>query len=106
MKNTTIRQALQHVADYPQPVDDELLNMPVHEMVARALFDIANRPDASVRGSMTKANRARKIILERMGGKRRSGTTPPTGGTVAVEFVDLTQGALDAPAAEPEGSDQ
>ena len=51
MKNVTIRQALQHVADFPQPLDDEVLQMPVYELVARSLFDIANRPDASVRGS-------------------------------------------------------
>lgn len=98
MKHTTIRQALQHVADYPQPVTDEVVNMPVSELVARALYDIANQPDASVRGSMAKANKARKIILDRMGGRRRSGTTPPSGGTVPIEFVDLTGGALDGPA--------
>lgn len=104
MKNTTIRQALRHVADYPQPADDDLTNMPVHEMVCRALFDIANRPDANVRGSMARANKARKMIFERMDGKRRTGTTPPTGGTVPIEFVDLTGGALNAPATvDPEG---
>lgn len=97
MKHTSIRQALQHVADYPQLVDDEVINMPVSELVARALFDIANQPNAAVRGSMSRANKARKIILDRMGGRRRSGTTPSSGGTVPIEFVDLTGGVLDAP---------
>jgi hypothetical protein len=71
MKPVSIRQALQHVADYPEPVDDVVLNMPVHECVARALFDIANRPDQSVRGSMSRANKARKMIMDRLAGKRR-----------------------------------
>lgn len=102
VKNTTIRQALQHVADYPNPVDDESINAPVHELVARALYDIANHPDASVRGSMAKANKARKMIFDRLGGRRRAGTPPQSGGTVAVEFVDMTGGALNAGPAEPE----
>lgn len=89
VKSVTIRQALQHVADYPNPVDDEVVNHPVHELVARALYDIANRPDASVRGSMTRANRARKIILDRMVGKRRPGTKPATDEHADLEFLDL-----------------
>lgn len=94
MKSVTIRQALQHVADYPNPVDDEVVQAPAYELVARSLFDIANRPDASVRGSMARANKARKMILERMEGKRRSGTTPSTREVQQVEFVDLTGGEL------------
>ena len=76
MKGVTIRQALQHVADYPEPVTDEVINTHVHELVCRTLFDIANRPDAGVRGSMTRANRARKMVLDRMAGRRRAGTKP------------------------------
>jgi hypothetical protein len=96
MKHVSIRQALQHVADYPEPVTDDTINMPVYEMVSRTLFDIANRPDAGVRGSMTKANRARKMILDRMAGKRRAGTKPPTKKASSLEFVDLTGGELSA----------
>lgn len=95
MKNVTIRQALQHVADYPNPVDDEVLQAPVYELVARALFDISNRPDQSVRGSMTRANKARKMILDRMVGKRRAGSTPATREVVQIDFIDLTGGELD-----------
>ena len=95
MKVVTIRQALQHVADYPRPLDDDLLQMPVHELVSRALFDIANRPDASVKGSMTRANRARKMILDRMVGKRRAGSHPATREVVTIDFVDLTGGELE-----------
>lgn len=94
MKTVTIRQALQQVADYPQPLSDEVIQMPVHELVSRALFDIANRPDASERGSMARANKARKMILDRMVGKRRAGSHPATRTRVSVEFVDLTGGEL------------
>lgn len=95
MKTVTIRQALQHVADYPNTVDDDMINAPVHELVCRALFEISNRPDASVRGSMARANKARKMILDRMVGKRRAGTVPTTGEHVEVEFKDLGTSELE-----------
>lgn len=91
----TIRQALRHVADYPEPITDEWLQVPVYELVARTLFDIANRPDVNVRGSMGKANKARKLILERMDGTRRSGSHPATRNGTAVEFIDMTGGELE-----------
>lgn len=94
MKIVTIRQALQQVADYPVQLSDDLLQAPVYELVARSLFDIANRPDASVRGSMAKANKARKMILDRMVGKRRAGSHPATREVIQVEFIDLTGGEL------------
>lgn len=94
MKMVSIRQALQHVADYPNPVDDNVITHPTYELVARTLFDIANRPDANVRGSMTRANKARKIILERLEGKRRAGTKPVVPVDTQVEFHDLTGGEL------------
>lgn len=104
MKSVTIRQSLQHVADYPNPIDDNVLQHPVHELISRSLFDIANRPDASVRGSLTRANRARKMILDRMGGRRRAGTAPPVKQESSLTFVDLTGGELDAgEEASPEG---
>lgn len=91
-RHVTVRQALQNVADYPVPLTDEVIQMPVHELVARALFDIANRPDAAQRGSMTRANKARKMILDRLVGKRRAGSHPATRTEVQIEFVDLTGG--------------
>jgi hypothetical protein len=101
VKGVTIRQALQQVADYPEPLTDEVIQMPTHECVARALFDIANRPDASVRGSLARANKARKMILDRMAGKRRAGTRPVVKQHADLEFVDLTGGEIGVgPAAE------
>lgn len=94
MKQVTVRQALQQVADYPTPLNDEVIQYPVHELVARTLFDIANRPDANVRGSMTRANKARRMILDRLVGRRRPGSHPATRTTVEIEFVDLA-GELD-----------
>lgn len=90
MQKRTVRQALQYVADYPTPVDDEVLTMPTHELIARTLFDIANKPDANVRGSMSRANRARKLIMDRMDGKRRSGTQPVKPSTDELKIRDLT----------------
>jgi hypothetical protein len=90
MKNVTVRQALQFVADYPEPLTDEVIQMPTYELVARTLFDIANRPDASVSGSMAKANKARRIILDRLVGRRRAGSHPATRTTTNIDFVDLT----------------
>jgi hypothetical protein len=71
MSRTSIRQALQHVA---------------------------NSPDPRVRGSSTRANKARKQILDRMDGKRRTGTTPPVHDGRTLEFFDMTGGEISAPA--------
>lgn len=90
MKIITIRAALQHVADNPKMLTDELIQVPVHELVCRSLFEIANRPDSSQRGSLARANRARKMILDRLVGKRRPGSHPATRGKVEIDFVDLT----------------
>lgn len=81
---------MNYVADNPVLTTDELIQLPVHELVVRALFDIANTPDATVRGSLGRANRARKIIFERMVGKRRAGSHPATRTERTIEFVNLT----------------
>lgn len=91
MKNSvTVQQALQYVADNPVPKTDETIQLPVHELVSRALFEISNHPDASVRGSMTRANKARKMIFDRLVGKRRSGSHPATRSKATLRFIDLT----------------
>lgn len=95
MKGTSIRAALQNVADYPTMMTDEIIQVPAHELVCRTLFEIANKPDASQRGSMARANKARKMILDRLVGKRRAGSHPATRGNVSIDFVDLTGGELE-----------
>lgn len=94
MKTVSIRDALQRVADNPVMLTDEVIQVPVHELVCRTLFDIANRPDANQRGSMNRANKARKMILDRLVGKRRAGSHPATRTEVPIDFVDLTGGEL------------
>lgn len=94
MKHVPINQALQNVADGKLTLGDEVVQHPVHELVAKALYTIANTPDASVRGSYARANRARKLILNRLVGKRRPGQHPATREPVTIEFVDLTAGEL------------
>ena len=91
-KIVTVRQALQDVADRPYMETDEVIQLPVHELVCRNLFEIANRPDATQRGSMARANKARKLILDRLVGKRRAGSHPATRTEVQLDFVDLTGG--------------
>lgn len=91
MKNqVTVQDALQRVADNPVPKTDETIQLPVHELVARSLFEIANHPDASVRGSMTRANKARRMLLDRLVGKRRAGSHPATRTENKISFIDLT----------------
>lgn len=95
MKSTPIKQALQYVADNPMPEDDNWLLKPTHELVCRTLFDIANHPDPTERGALTRANTARKMIFDRLVGKRRPGSHPATRNVEAVEFVDLTKGEIE-----------
>lgn len=95
MAHVTIKQALQRVADNPTPDTDVALQVPAHELVCRSLFEIANNPDAKVRGSMARANRARKLIFDRLVGKRKPGTHPATKNVVQVDFVDLTSYQLE-----------
>jgi hypothetical protein len=71
-------------------IDDEIIQVPAHELICRELYTIANNPDASVRGASTRANRARKMILDRLVGKRRAGSHPATREGVEIEFIDLT----------------
>ena len=87
----SIREALQKVADNPEYTTDALIDAPVHELVARTLFDIANKPDSKVRGSMARATKAQRMIFNRIGGTRRPGTKPASKQSTQVTFVDLTK---------------
>jgi hypothetical protein len=90
MRQVTIRQALQHVADNPDLETDDIISMKVHELVSRNLFDIANGANMSERGSMSRANIARKMIFDRLVGKRKPGSHPATRKQRGIEFHDLT----------------
>lgn len=94
MKTVTVQQALQHVADNPELTTDELIQLPVWELVGRALYEVANAPDSKVRGANARANKARKMIFDRHVGKRTPGTAPAARGTESLDMVDLTAGAL------------
>ena len=91
MAVVTVQQALKRVAENPVPDTDVVLDIKVHEQVCRALFEVANNPDACIRGSMRSATRAQRIILDRLVGTRRPGTLPSTAVQEALTFVDLTQ---------------
>lgn len=90
MRHTTIRQALQHVADNPVMDTDEMLVIPVHELVCRTLFEIANSPMTGKRGAGSRANAARTLIFDRMVGRRQPGSHPATRTRAVVQFADLT----------------
>lgn len=94
-KTVSVKDALQYVADHPTPATDEMIQLPTWELISRELYTIANSPDATERGSLTRANRARKMILDRLTGKRRAGSHPATRTPTSVEFVDLTGKELD-----------
>ena len=91
----TVQQALQQVTKHPYLETDVLLDMKTHELVARALFDIANSPNARVRGSMARATKAQKLILNRMVGTRRPGSHPAARKGDDLHFVDLTVGVIE-----------
>ena len=95
MVKVSIREAIQYVADHPEPATDVVIDLKVHELVARTLFDIANNPDTRVRGSMVRATRAQKIIMNRLVGLRKPGTHPAARESAGIDFVDLTGGALE-----------
>ena len=102
-KVITIRQSLQHVADNPLFDTDRMLELPAHELVCRTLFQIANGADLDNKESQSKANVARKLIFDRLVGKRRAGTHPATRRAVSLRFHDLTTsqiGDSDDPAAD------
>ena len=94
MKNKTILEALKYVSTHPEPSNENLLQVPIYELVGRKLFDIANYPDKKVRGSQARAIAAQKIIFDRMVGRRRPGTHPVQASNSELEFDDLTQGAV------------
>jgi hypothetical protein len=92
-KHVTVRRALLYVDDNPDWPDTPRLDMPIWELIARNLFDIANNPDRS-KGAMNQAIRAQRIILNRTTGVRRTGTAPATKNAVGVKLVDLTKGIV------------
>lgn len=94
MAHVTIPQALQYVADHPVPSSDAPIEMPAWELIARALYDIAQHPNPAVRGSMAQATRAQKMLLDRLVGTRRPGSNPAARKNKDIEFVDLTVGVL------------
>ena len=94
MATVSIRQALQAFADNGGSGLDPI-DTPVYEMVAGALFDIANSPSAQVRGSMARATRAQRLILNRLVGTRRPGTHPAQRRGTELDFLDLAAGVSD-----------
>lgn len=89
-RHKTVKEALAYVAKHPDMTTDPI-DTPVWELVARILFDIANNPNPRIRGSLTRATKAQKIIADRLVGTRRAGTHPAQVREQQLMFVDLTQ---------------
>ena len=94
-KVVIIRQALQHVVDKPTVSTDVMLDIPAHELVCRTLFEIANGATINDPRTQSRANVARKLIFERLVGRRKTGTHPAKRRAVSLEFRDLTAGELE-----------
>ena len=90
MSHTTIQQSLQHVADNPEMPTDDLISLPAHELISRALFQIANGAQLDDNKSLARANTARTMIFQRLVGKRRAGSHPATRTRTSLQFKDLT----------------
>lgn len=98
-KHKTVRDALVYVAEHELDPNQAPIDTPVWELIGRTLFEIANNPNAKVRGSMARATKAQRMISERLVGTRRPGTHPARAVATTISFVDLAAGAL------PEGEE-
>ena len=96
VKNKSVSEALQYVADHPPESVEPLVEKPAWELIGQVLFLIANSPDPRVRGSMGRATAAQKMIANRLTGRRRPGTHPAMVESEEIDFADLTVGVLDA----------
>ena len=92
-KNRTVKQALEHYAANPV-LPEDVIDVPIHTLIARSLFAFANNPNPKVKGANARANRAQKILLERMVGRRNPGTSPASSAEEVLEFADLSAGAI------------
>lgn len=90
-KHKTVREALRFVAAHPV-VTTAPIDTPAWQAIAVELFEIANSPDNKVRGAMTRATRAQKMIADRLVGTRRPGTHPAEAKRQVIQFRDLTEG--------------
>lgn len=95
MSTKSVREALAWVAAHPVQ-EGPPIDAPCWELIGRALFKIANSPDAKARGSMARATKAQRIIADRLVGTRRPGTAPAVRREHTIEFRDLTAGSLEA----------
>ena len=91
----SIKESLENVAKHPEMSTDIIIDVRVHELVARTLYEIANDPDQRVRGSLSRATKAQKLIFNRIVGTRRPGTHPAAREGGDIEFRDLTKGVLE-----------
>ena len=91
-KHKSVRDALLYAANNDSWSGGNRVESPLWENVARGLYDMATNPSAQVVGSITRATRAQKIILDRTTGTRRAGSHPAQRSRQEISFPDLTGG--------------
>lgn len=94
-KHVTVKKAIEYVSKHPQWSQEPAGECPIWEHVTRQLFEHANNPDTRVVGSIGRATRAQKIILNRHTGTRRAGTHPAQKVDKKIHMRDLTGGSND-----------
>jgi hypothetical protein len=88
----TVKEALFYVRDHPE-APENMLEAAAYELVCRALVTVASNPSVA-RGGINRANKAQRIILDRTVGTRKPGSLPIVRQSNALQYDDLTQGAI------------
>lgn len=95
LKNhVSVRLALQRLSQNLEPSSPDVGEVPMWEHICRELYVIANSSDGRITGSTARANRARKIIFDKLVGRRRAGSLPATRVNESLEMGDLTKGSV------------
>ena len=90
MKHKSVKEALEYVARHPTPPAIPPLAMPIWELVARQLFEAAGHIGGN-KNQMKVTNAASKIILDRVVGRRKTGTHPAVAQKQQVTIADFTK---------------
>lgn len=89
VKHKSVKEALEYVSRHPSPTTDPI-NMPVWELIARQLYETAHQAGGT-RTQIKSTAAAQKMILDRVVGKRRTGTHPAVRKEEKVLLADFTQ---------------
>lgn len=89
VRHKTVREAFNYVSKNPAPARPPI-EMPIWELVARHVFDTAYALGGN-RSEQKATVTAQKILLDRLVGKRRTGTHPAVAQERKVTLMDFTK---------------